>query len=100
MFQEALTHALVLHYSRVSMMLERSADTEMLSNRVVHMSVQLFSNQRLAMHMVEQLNLLNVMIFSLKYMMNKSLIPNTLHGKLNTDLFSVACLTDLCLGEV
>lgn len=79
--QEALTQALVLHYSRISHMLERSSDPDSMSNRVVHMSVQLFSNQQLAMSMTENLDLLHVMTITLKYMMSQLLIPNTLHGK-------------------
>lgn len=39
-YKEALTRAFVLHYSRISMMLERSTDPDTLSNRVVHVSVQ------------------------------------------------------------
>lgn len=62
-------------------MLERSQDPDAMSNRVVHMSVQLFSNQQLAMSMAENLDLLHVMTFTLKYMMSKLLIQNTLHGK-------------------
>lgn len=61
-------------------MLERSSDPDTLSNRVVHVSVQLFSNEGLALRMTEQLNLLHVMVVSLKYMMSKILIQNTLHG--------------------
>ncbi|XP_031787991.1 E3 ubiquitin-protein ligase Ubr3 isoform X1 [Nasonia vitripennis] len=79
-YKEALTRAFVLHYSRISMMLERSTDPDTLSNRVVHVSVQLFSNESLAVRMVDQLKLLHVMVISLKYMMSKILIQNTLHG--------------------
>ncbi|XP_011496807.1 PREDICTED: E3 ubiquitin-protein ligase UBR3 [Ceratosolen solmsi marchali] len=78
-YKEALTRAFVLHYSRISMMLERSTDPDTLSNRVVHVSVQLFSNESLAVRMVDQLKLLHVMVISLKYMMSKILIQNTLH---------------------
>ncbi|XP_070516369.1 E3 ubiquitin-protein ligase Ubr3 isoform X1 [Cardiocondyla obscurior] len=78
-YKEALTRAFVLHYSRISMMLERSTDPDTLSNRVVHVSVQLFSNEKLALRMVDQLKLLHVMVISLKYMMGKILIQNTLH---------------------
>lgn len=78
-YKEALTKAFVLHYSRISLMLERSSDPDTLSNRVVHVSVQLFSNESLALRMTEQLNLLHVMVVSLKYMMGKILIQNTLH---------------------
>ncbi|XP_074027443.1 ubr3 ubiquitin ligase isoform X2 [Leptinotarsa decemlineata] len=78
-YKEALTRAFVLHYSRISMMLERSSDPDTLSNRVVHVSVQLFSNENLATRMTEQLNLLHVMVVSLKYMMSKILIRSTIH---------------------
>ncbi|CAK9812220.1 E3 ubiquitin-protein ligase UBR3 [Anthophora quadrimaculata] len=78
-YKEALTRAFVLHYSRISMMLERAADPETLSNKVVHVSVQLFSNESLALKMVDQLKLLHVMVITLKYMMSKTLIQNTLH---------------------
>lgn len=78
-YKEALTRAFVLHYSRISMMLERSTDPDTLSNRVVHVSVQLFSNEGLASRMADNLNLLHVMVISLKYMMGKILIQNTLH---------------------
>ena len=63
-----------------------SSDPDTLSNRVVHMSVQLFSNESLALKMVEELSLLHVMIISLKLMMSKILIPNSLHGKQHYDL--------------
>lgn len=78
-YKEALTQAFVLHYSRISLMLERSTDPDTLSNRVVHVSVQLFSNESLAFRMAERLNLLHVMVISLKYMMGKILIQNSLH---------------------
>lgn len=41
---------------------------------------QLFSNEKLALRMVDHLKLLHVMVISLKYMMSKILIQNTLHG--------------------
>ena len=65
------------------MMLEKSTTPDTLSNRVVHVSVQLFSNENLALKMTNELNLLHVMVISLKFMMAKILIPNTLHGKLS-----------------
>lgn len=80
-YKEALTRAFVLHYSRIARMLERSTDPDTLSNRVVHVSVQLFSNEGLAIRMVDQLKLLHVMVISLKYMMGKILIQNTLHSE-------------------
>lgn len=70
-----------MHYSRIPTVLEMTRETDKLSNRVVHMSVQLFSNESLALKMVEELSLLHVMIISLKIMMSKILIPSTLHGE-------------------
>jgi hypothetical protein len=76
-------------------MLEASADPETLSNRVVHVSVQLFSNESLAVRMVEQLNLLHVMVISLKRMMSSILIQSTLHGVYST---TVCCCVLCCMG--
>lgn len=81
LLQEHLTRTFVMHYSRIPSVLEMSRDPDTLSNRVVHMSVQLFSNESLALKMVNELSLLHVMIISLKLMMSKILIQNTLHGK-------------------
>lgn len=78
-YKEHLTRTFVMHYSRIPTVLEMSNDPDTLSNRVVHMSVQLFSNERLALKMVEELSLLHVMIISLKLMMFKIKIQNTLH---------------------
>ncbi|XP_020708415.2 E3 ubiquitin-protein ligase Ubr3 [Athalia rosae] len=90
-YKEALTRAFVLHYSRISMMLERSQDPDTLSNRVVHVSVQLFSNEKLALRMVDQMKLLHVMVISLKYMMSKILIHNTLHDQGSNFHYVVDC---------
>lgn len=78
-YKEQLTRTFVMHYSRIPNVLETSNDPETLSNRVVHMSVQLFSNEALALKMVKELSLLHVMIISLKLMMSKILIRHTLH---------------------
>lgn len=77
-----MTRTFVMHYSRIPLVLERSSDPDTLSNRVVHMSVQLFSNESLALKMVQELSLLHVMIISLKLMMSNILIQNTLHGNI------------------
>ena len=61
------------------MMLVRSSNSDKLSNRIVHVSVQLFSNKDLALAMTEQLSLLHIMVSSLKNMMNDVLISSGLH---------------------
>ena len=83
-YKEALTRSFVRHYSRVSMMLMKSHNSDKLSNRIVHVSVQLFSNEELALAMTEQLSLLYIMVLSLKNMIREVLIPCELHDeKLN-----------------
>lgn len=77
--QEHLTRTFVMHYARIPLVLEEAADPDTLSNRVVHMSVQLFSNEALALRCVQQLHLLHVMVLSLRLMMGKILVQNTLH---------------------
>ena len=64
------------------MMLERCRDPDTLSNRVVHVSVQLFSNEALAYRMAQEYNLLHVMVISLKNMMSKIIMECALHGKI------------------
>ena len=60
------------------MMLVKSSNSDSLSNRVVHVSVQLFSNEDLALRMTDQLHLLHIMVSSLKNMMSNVLTQNTL----------------------
>ena len=50
-------------------MLVKSHNSDKLSNRVVHVSVQLFSNEELAQAMTEHHSLLHIMVSSLKNMM-------------------------------
>ena len=80
-YKEALTRSFVRHYSRVSMMLMRSYNSDKLSNRIVHVSVQLFSNEELALAMTEQLSLLYIMVLSLRNMIKEVLIPCELHDE-------------------
>ncbi|KAJ6638423.1 E3 ubiquitin-protein ligase Ubr3, partial [Pseudolycoriella hygida] len=90
-YKEHLTRTFVMHYSRIPSVLELSKDPDTLSNRVVHMSVQLFSNESLALKMVRELNLLHVMVISLKMMMTKNLIENTLHDSSKNYHFVIDC---------
>ncbi|UYV79267.1 UBR3, partial [Cordylochernes scorpioides] len=86
--QEEFMRTFVLHYGRISVMLSRSANAEPLSHRVVHVSVQLFSNEELAVRMVRdpELRLLHIMVVALKEMVTNILQPSTLHTeKLETN---------------
>lgn len=86
-YKESLTEAFVMHYGCVAKVLATTRDSDTLSNHIVHISVQLFSNEALATRMVDKLGLLRVMVSSLRRMMTKILIPSTLHGKYKMYLF-------------
>lgn len=90
-YKEHLTRTFVMHYSRIPSVLEMSEDPDTMSNRVVHVSVQLFSNEALALKMVEELSLLHVMIISLKSMVSRILISNTLHDPERNFHFVIDC---------
>ncbi|XP_060847929.1 uncharacterized protein LOC132927424 isoform X2 [Rhopalosiphum padi] len=77
-YKEALTEAFVMHYGCVARVLATTRDSDTLSNHIVHISVQLFSNEALATRMVDKLGLLRIMVSSLRRMMTKILIPSTL----------------------
>lgn len=90
-YEDAFARAFVQHYSRISVMLVSSGDSETLSNRVVHVSVQLFSDQDLAYRMTDSFHLLHVMVVSLKNMMKGIAKPSTLHEELGNTHRVVDC---------
>lgn len=90
-YKEAFTRSFVKHYSRVCMMLMQSCTADKLSNRIVHVSVQLFSNEELALAMTDQLSLLHIMVSSLKNIMLEVLIPCALHDETTNRHMVVDC---------
>lgn len=80
--QEAFTRAFIDHYSRISLVLVNGQimNRPAIANRVVHISVQLFSNEMLAKKMVEEYNLLYTLIFSLTQMVENIITPSMLQG--------------------
>ncbi|XP_060803567.1 E3 ubiquitin-protein ligase Ubr3 [Amyelois transitella] len=90
-YKEHLTRTFVMHYARIPLVLEAASDPDTLSNRVVHMSVQLFSNEALALRCVQQLHLLHVMVLSLRVMMGKILVQNTLHDPSKNFHYVIDC---------
>lgn len=90
-YKESFTETFVHHYSRISVMLAQSGDSDTLSNRVVHVSVQLFSNQELAFRMTCNFQLLHVMVISMKAMMTQILIQNMLQDAEKSFHYVVNC---------
>ncbi|KAL4222682.1 E3 ubiquitin-protein ligase ubr3 [Mactra antiquata] len=77
-YKEAFTRAFIQHYSRISRVLVNALDRQTVANRVVHISVQLFSNESLACQMVREYNLLYILILSLNHMIEGILTESTL----------------------
>lgn len=63
--------------------LKKSHESDTMSNRIVHISVQLFSNEELARQVTEECQLLDIMVTVLLYMMESCLIKSELQGGLN-----------------
>ena len=91
-----MTEALGLHYSRIAMVLEQTSDPETLSKRIAKVSVQWFSNKELAVKMTENLSLLQVMMVSLKNMIDKILVPAD--GKMISFLIHLFNSVRNCVG--
>ncbi|XP_048246065.1 E3 ubiquitin-protein ligase UBR3-like [Haliotis rufescens] len=77
-YKEAFTRAFVHHYSRISLVLVQALDRVTVANRVVHISVQLFSNESLASKMMRECNLLYVLVLSLTHMIEDIRTESTL----------------------
>ncbi|XP_035688806.1 E3 ubiquitin-protein ligase UBR3-like [Branchiostoma floridae] len=77
--KDAFTRTFVQHYSRVSVVLVKASDADTMSNRVVHISVQLFSNEDLTRQMVETHQLLEIVLAALVHMMENIQIQSALH---------------------
>lgn len=72
-FQEQFTRLFCRQYSAVGKTLSISENPDALSNHMVHVSVQLFSNEQLAFKMVKEENLLFKIIFVLSKMVGECL---------------------------
>lgn len=79
--QIAFTKTFVQHYAFIMKTLKKSHESDTMSNRIVHISVQLFSNEELARQVTEECQLLDIMVTVLLYMMESCLIKSELQGK-------------------
>lgn len=82
-WQITFTKTFVQHYAFIMKTLMKSHESDTMSNRIVHISVQLFSNEELARHVTEECQLLDIMVTVLLYMMESCLIKSELQGKLS-----------------
>ncbi|XP_063964911.1 E3 ubiquitin-protein ligase ubr3-like isoform X1 [Lytechinus pictus] len=61
-YKELFTTTFVQHYGCIAMFLAEERAPNLLANRVVHISVQLFSNEDLALRMADEMRLLEILI--------------------------------------
>uniref|UniRef100_A0A672S9D7 E3 ubiquitin-protein ligase n=1 Tax=Sinocyclocheilus grahami TaxID=75366 RepID=A0A672S9D7_SINGR len=79
-YKITFTKTFVQHYAFIMKTLMKSHESDTMSNRIVHISVQLFSNEELARHVTEECQLLDIMVTVLLYMMETCLIKSELQG--------------------
>lgn len=82
------------HYNAFGKALSVTDNPEELSNHMVHFSVQLFSNELLALKMVKEENLLFKMIFVLSKMVGECLDNYSLEVEGMYVTFSLICSCD------
>ncbi|XP_065665179.1 E3 ubiquitin-protein ligase UBR3 isoform X4 [Hydra vulgaris] len=72
-YKTFFTQLFCRQYTAIGKMLTTSLNPDQLSSRIVHVSVQLFSNESLAYKMVKEENLLTIIIFVLDKMIGQCL---------------------------
>ena len=93
--QEAFTRVFCQNYQKIAKALVLNSDSrsvEQLSNRVVHVSVQLFSNKILAEKVVREQNLLHIMVKVLHDMARPSLVTFRRGGRASNKLLTLPAL--------
>uniref|UniRef100_A0A9J8AY58 E3 ubiquitin-protein ligase n=1 Tax=Cyprinus carpio carpio TaxID=630221 RepID=A0A9J8AY58_CYPCA len=90
-YKITFTKTFVQHYAFIMKTLMKSHESDTMSNRIVHISVQLFSNEELARHVTEECQLLDIMVTVLLYMMESCLIKSELQDEENNHHVVVNC---------
>ncbi|XP_062861550.1 E3 ubiquitin-protein ligase ubr3 isoform X2 [Trichomycterus rosablanca] len=90
-YKITFTKTFVQHYAFIMKTLMKSHESDTMSNRIVHISVQLFSNEELARHVTEECQLLEIMVTVLLYMMESCLIKSELQDDENNRHVVVNC---------
>ncbi|KAM6955595.1 E3 ubiquitin-protein ligase ubr3 isoform 1-T1 [Lycodopsis pacificus] len=90
-YKITFTKTFVQHYAFIMKTLMKSHESDTMSNRIVHISVQLFSNEELARHVTEECHLLDIMVTVLLYMMESCLIKSELQDEENSRHVVVNC---------
>ncbi len=80
-FKLSLAEAFVQHYSRMAQRIATQSDDESLANRVIHISVQLLSNEALAAVLVEKHRLTLVIVACIHSMIKATLVESSFHCK-------------------
>lgn len=102
LWQITFTKTFVQHYAFIMKTLMKSHESDTMSNRIVHISVQLFSNEELARHVTEECQLLDIMVTVLLYMMESCLIKSELQGESSYKLvfYSLSYNTHITIPQI
>lgn len=79
-FKKGLIEAFCVLYSMKTHLMETTKNHETISKNLIYISNRLFGNEDLALLVVNQQNMLSVTLSNLRNMMNKILVPSTLHS--------------------
>ncbi|XP_035378865.1 E3 ubiquitin-protein ligase ubr3 isoform X1 [Electrophorus electricus] len=90
-YKITFTKTFVQHYAFIMKTLMKTRESDTMSNRIVHISVQLFSNEELARHVTEECHLLDIMVTVLLYMMESCLVRSELQDEENSRHVVVNC---------
>lgn len=90
-YKISFTKSFVQHYAFIMKTLMKSHESDTMSNRIVHISVQLFSNEELARQVTEECHLLDIMVTVLLYMMETCLVKSEVQDEENNFHVVVNC---------
>lgn len=78
-FKGAFADAFVLTYTRTAALSVRQSENSHMSNRVIHISVQLLSNRQLALELITKRKLLRIIVVSFYNMVKNCLVRSSVH---------------------
>lgn len=82
-YKKELTRAFVKNYTFTAYSLTHSKEPDTLANRIVHISVQLLSNEKLVLEMVDKLDLLKIFLNSLTLLFHSTLADSNKEDRMN-----------------
>ncbi|VDO99838.1 unnamed protein product [Soboliphyme baturini] len=98
-FKNKFSVSFVKHYSYMALALTKGGGSQSVSNRVLHITVQLFSSDVAACRLVEKHNLLRTLMFSLMSMIKMCLIDSRLNNEERNFHLVVDCSSNVMVNH-